>query len=1121
MKKILNLFMVCTAFCALLVTSCKDYSGDIEALNTELQELQEQQVALDKGLTEAKNAANTASDAASKAKAEAVAEAVAQAKAYADNLDKDNVTKTELAELAGKVDALSKTVSSLSTLESTLKKYADDAVAKVASRVTTIETQIAALQKYEARIKANEEDIKDNADDIAANLKKIEAIEKAIAGLDDLKAKVKTLEAELAKKVNSADFEAYKTTVKTELDNIDTDLTKVQNDIKAINANIVLIQDKLLRSLVFIPELYVDGIEADEYNFVWYAPLTKSNVTLSGKNFEQVDVDGTVPAYTDNTQGNKTKWHSFNPVQTVEYHLNPSTANVSGVTLDFISNDAAVINTKASVAAPAVDSYSSNNGILSVNMTANGVNSFNTYEAGKASVYALNADVPMSTGKYATVTSDYARLYPTYMTPKALAFDNKTGATCSNGLHLYKTMKEAVESEHQLEMEYTPGSTLNILDFLEMHLGYNKPAELNNQPAEVVKVWNAVSDAKTIEKYGFVFNFQLIDYKVGSNETNDSKYAQINKTTGVMNPCAVDANGNQITDSNLQSSIGRCPVVLVTVTRDKDVVLHGFIKVKIVKTVKAHTTAAFNAPDAKFGCNNYTYEMKWEEVSYKVLEAYNNSDNAEGGISKDQFDLLYEISADASGVLYQYAKSGDGKLKSDWSKVASSKVYGTVKEVPDPTSTTTSVLQWTLAPKDMQNIWEKSGHKVTIYVGYRERTTGVAENEPSIFIPITVKVTKPTGSVVEKIKEYWFGNSYEKAMINVARPTDGGSTLNWVTDIDQVWLANAPTFKPTSGYPSYSPAALKYKYYFAPEQPAINVNGQTYQLKVSTNKAFDKWDGSSKAYKNSEIQKAELDHALDITKGLYTNTTLLYNNEVIAELDQATGKVTYKDGNIAKLLLNASASVERSEAKLYANIGVTAYSPCNIALSLANAINPYYFLRPINLKTNGSGVFLDGQANGSEVHVADLIDIVDWRKVEFTPRDAQGTITDYSNVWLYAYYNVNSITVKTDEATCNLNNSSTFKKMSDVTSFIELTYVGRQSGQNTSTWAYAARENTVAGSTKDNYEVYRTCFGKLVYKNNGNNVKSFQIKVPIEITYDWGTLASEITLTVQETMGNN
>ena len=124
--------------------------------------------------------------------------------------------------------------------------------------------------------------------------------------------------------------------------------------------------------------------------------------------------------------------------------------------------------TVAPVAAPAVDSYSSNNGILSVNMTANGVNSFNTYEAGKASVYALNADVPMSTGKYATVTSDYARLYPTYMTPKALAFDNKTGATCSNGLHLYKTMKEAVESEHQLEMEYTPGSTLNILDFLQV-----------------------------------------------------------------------------------------------------------------------------------------------------------------------------------------------------------------------------------------------------------------------------------------------------------------------------------------------------------------------------------------------------------------------------------------------------------------------------------------------------------------------------------------------------------------------------------------------------------------------------------------------------------------------------
>ena len=44
--------------------------------------------------------------------------------------------------------------------------------------------------------------------------------------------------------------------------------------------------------------------------------------------------------------------------------------------------------------------------------------------------------------------------------------------------------------------------------------------------------------------------------------------------------------------------------------------------------------------------------------------------------------------------------------------------------------------------------------------------------------------------------------------------------------------------------------------------------------------------------------------------------------------------------------------------------------------------------------------------------------------------------------------------------------------------------------------------------------------GKIKYENNGNNVQGFTLRIPVEFTYDWGTISSYVDVDVKDTMGN-
>ena len=863
--------------------------------------------------------------------------------------------------------------------------------------------------------------------------------------------------------------------IKSQLGSIANLVADLQTGLDELDMRLVALGERLT-SLVFIPELYVGGIEATEYTYMpyntinWGGNTSKNGTDEQGNNFVL-----SANSNWDYTFSSTPIYENL--VHEVSYFINPSHADLSNATLSFVSDD---VETRASVAVPSIKTWTvekvdgRNN--LVVSMTALG----HKIKTDEASIFALEATVE---GEDTVVTSDFARL-----APRTLNLVDLYNTVDEN--HIYETAPKALENEPTLVVKFD--GKIDIRKVVETHYAYNSTA--------CATPYNVYEDDYMQENvYGLQWKFALVDYTIGGNATSDSQFATLDGS--VLTPCGTtDGKANGKTQA---SSIGKRPLVRVTVAdRNGKDILAGFIKLEIVREA-SYVVAEPTSWTTPFSCNGADVRQTWSQFVDNILTATTD-------LSKEEFEAMYKLAADANGNAVQYEK-----VNGNFVSVPAANNLGEVTEVPDAAATTTNVLRWTMDMAEQQYVYAEGG--ATIYVRYIfESTTGNnATQYEGIFVPLTMKVTKPSTSVSKKIAEYWFNNE-ENAIINVARPTDGGSTLPWKTEIDQVWNGNAPKFAAiAASYTSYQNINKSghYKYYFAPEQPKV----AGYQLYVKATSADDKTTGDPiTVTQNADLFEAELENALDVTTGFYTNTELYAMEGTteykIATLDQTTGIVTYEENVLSKKLLNAFASVARSEAKLYANIAVANWNDCDVAVAIDNAVNPYYFLRPINYVANGKGQFVDGEANGSKVNILELFDFSDWRDVDFVTED-------YKNIWLFAYYNIHSVVVDLDNVMTDLNQAdNSFVKLSTVTNKIIITH--ETSRTSTPMLNYNASENSVSGSTQANYEQYVELFGKICYKNNGNVVSGFQIKVPVKFIYDWGEIDTYAVIPVVETMGN-
>ena len=1199
MKKFFSAFLLMTAMVLSVGTfvSCNDLVDEMEDVKAQATQnaadiaaIKTQITALEQGIAEAKQAAADAKTFAEKCAAEAKAEALAEAKAYAESLN--DATMDELATLKGKVDGIDATLT-------TLKGNFDAHVVAFNEAKTAIETQLAALEKYN----------KETQDP---------KIDKLIKDLADLQTEVTN---------HKADFDAYKKTV-------DAALEDLRADIEAVDVALTVLQNNILRSLVFDPQLYVDGIESVEYNYAQYyrhdgpAAWTDDVDVKNEKNSAGVVM---VQAKANTYPFNFKDSVFYAPLQMVDYYLNPSSAKIDMNKMSFLSKDARVLSTKADdwmgtdpiveskaaefVIDPAKSSVA--NGMVSVAVHPKNVvylkNLWHTalnkpsQTDDYATVVALSVDVEKrgEENQYATITSDWARLYPTQIMPNAIAYNkvaangdpillvNKTypgykPQTCDcedeyrtnkvGGFHLHTSIEEALANEAAFEVEYN--GSIDLKKVLELHLQYER--KLIDKSTVV---WDIQDDADQLEKYNLKVNFELVPLQVGTNKTNDSKYAWADDAKdGVITPVAVTQNADQKyeidytnsidgqisreADSAPHSAIGRCPVVLVTVTTNVDgkdwVVLHGYVKVEIVKDVLAVETDPF-VWDHNYCVTPDDHPITWAKISELVLEKMS--------LSKDQFDKLYEPVVNDNDELVQFVKPAGAAAayKQNWKPADPRQYLGTVTELHNWSGTTTTVLNWNLTKCDYEEIYNhdskvpyNEGLTATIWVAFQERPSGDVtrvEYEPAIFLPLTINLSKDNADRTygNKILDYWFGENAESARFNVERPIDNGNTINWYSNLLEVWVGNKLSWK-KSGVAETDPVDLPYKFYFAPEQPEVKVLDEegkvikTYVLKAGSEKVFDICDGTSHDATNAGLVDLEKKYMLDANAGVYNNDVLYcevggvkhkiavihttqdkntgewgYYVEYIHEENECANNHNVTDFDLIYDLLNATPSIPRTDAKLYANIGVARYSCDDVALPVADGIHPYYFLRPINV-VSGDAEYLDAEANGSYLNILDILRFSDWRGEQFLT-------DDHKNVWYFAFYDVKQIKVDADDIMTDMNfegKVDTWNLLKNVTKEVRISYVDASRKEYPLIWdndektkqAYVndfnlSAYNYAAAANAQTYGEFVQIFGALKYHNNGDNIKSFNLRIPIDVTYEWGTLRTVAEVKVNQTMGND
>lgn len=1185
-------FVKVSLFCALAATAstafvaCADYDDDIknlqeqvdanktlaETLDAQIQDLKKAQETANAEIQAAKDAAAAAQEAADKAnelakqaaaeaKAEAIEEATKLVEALKADIEAKNYATTE--ELNAAITSVNSKIASIEEGLNGKINGINSTIEGLDGRVSEAEKLIEELKTQKLAVETFEQYKKDAALEV----------DKKIAGLKE------TLDKAIADAEQNA-----KTYTDDQIKALKSDLEK---QINAVNVNLITLLGETLRSLVFVPDLYVDGIEAVEYGYLSAVQKGADAVAQSG---QTPATDGSQANFTINgtlTNGNHDYIFNkpvpnvteYNPEVKVSYHMNPSSAKVDENGLSFVDREVEVISRAAGdgkisyVKGSAV----SENGVLTVGLTAKGSQISSRYDAPiegttgdedpDATIFALQSKVNVD-GKDTTITSDYAMLYASVITPQAIAFTDESGIKTEQ--HTYAPDNESVDCpgvevtgtadnelyvkpkyagekgvDAKLFLKYNDPNGINLLDKLCLHYVWktNTSNKTNNK--------HRVMTIEEAKKYGLSFEFNMVNFVVGGNQTSDSKFLNPNKIKdGVAVACIVENNdegtGTSIPDKQGVSSIGRHPMVQVLV-RDKDnnVILDGYIKLEIVREIENKICDHSDFGIQSFGCSGATVKQNWDEVSYKLYELAAVS-------SKEEFEAMYElelVSGTSNAVQYGLKANTTNEFETLTDYV------GQVTRIVDPNpGTTTNVLQWALGLCDLENVYHSTAdagrfdgsadNAKTIYVRYKLKSEADATDNKyaGIFVPLTIHVAKPQASVSERIAEYWYNDMdnwygrYDGVHVNVQQPMDNSDTKEFVYNLYSAWVGNKIQFSGVgaefTSYTSTILAPLTYAgntnhgghmFYFRPENEGkeiLGVDGKTYVLSVASTSVVKKCGGTTVSVANGELTSDfEKNNALVAKQGVYANDVLYARvkgtaaatNVKVAEIKQGTGAyataptLIINNNPTTKAILNTYA---HDDAKSWtAFIGITAMSsPCDVTLSLTNNVYPARIQRPVDIEPVEGSVFTDAEENSSIVDLFDLFDYSDWRDIKFINGD------DITKAWLFAYYGFKSAKADIDNITTTMNGGTLGETLlSSVSTEVKFDQIDESPMTFT---------NVTAANYAAIYNKVRSSFGKIKYDNNRGNVKDFKVRIPVDFEYEWGTIRVYVDCDVKNTIGN-
>ena len=857
-------------------------------------------------------------------------------------------------------------------------------------------------------------------------------------------------------------------------------------NVEGANGPVVISFNAVLASVVGVPQVYFEGVEAFEYYHI------EGKVgAFSGENVAATDENNT-PAVikAKNAFANNGAAYNIGEEAIAQYWVNPASYDATkNSTYALTGGDYEVVTRGAAEWAPTFKSIAkAEKNLYNVHYTISKADKLQ--QAGKMST--MNFRIT-DTKANKEVNSDYLAIVPRQEALAAIAFSgNQQALDCNTaGLkdELWKTAKDAVQHAPSVSVGYKQVEGL-ALDFFAIHMNPNKVGTLNTVD-NTKHVAKTLADIKA--RYGAELSFELVDVTFGNNTTSENAYGVIKD--GKFYPAYAGANGQAVqiteaTDPNVGiSAVGRTPVVLVKLVRDGKDLLAGYFKLLITKDEAKPVTSDFILKDMgefAYLCVNQELTSVWYEMSYNILEKELKMDYA-------TFHQKFTWEPNKT-----YYKKSDGTF----AQCTGDKNYGTVVFTKD-TGVGAINDKFTVSVNKAQADKIGNGKSQTLYAKF------TALDNSLVYIGFTVKIgAKPASEFVTKNPVYWYSDVNNEAnktiRNNVLVPENYGygngndDVTVFTKKIDDNWVGNKVNVNVTPAAPATANQTVEYRYRFSKTQPSVG--------------------------KPSTAIKKESD------------TSLSYNGVEIITLDDVkTGKITYKCNATTKQLINWAtnpADKEPSARLLYCNVELYAYytdANDTKCIDLGTETIHVRFLRPVDFDTKASDNLVDGVPGiGSTIAIGKLFSAKDWQgyKIFWFDQTANAGAGAYvegvypatnPKVNWFKYYGINKLTVDLDKVETSqaqaagefalLKTNGTTVGVNDAA---KVSVIQQSSGART----YAGKKEIAINDINDLADYLFS------YQNNMGYASDFQLRIPFAIDYSWGTYEGFITVDVFGTSHN-
>ena len=826
----------------------------------------------------------------------------------------------------------------------------------------------------------------------------------------------------------------------------------------------ILYTTSALKSIVFSPYLYWNGIEAIDVAYLNYEEL----------GLDAVDADGDYSADAPYSLTSPATTITIAPLVTAEYHLNPSNANVE-TDASYYSYKVNHAETRSTLDDSDIEvkSVENNSGVIEV--------SFKIQDAGVAALLANDDDeIDVAALQYTTtdtiITSDFAALYIEEVTLLNINcasegnVDTEDPSTLDQ--HLAETAADAISDYENatgtypvLTVEYD--ETINLDEYINVHKGCTSADGT---------LWGGQA---TLAKSDFYMTYELVGWIHGSNSTSESVHAELLDKDGdgiyeTLDPTGYDGAA-EITTA------GRAPLVRVTLwdnndSSNKHIAAVGYIIVEISEESDAVGTTIKLTDEYIVKCADEEVTTTWSDVEKQLYTLV--------GMSKTSFEATYSLVTNTSGEAIQYSSS--------YAELTTTDYIGVVTiTTSDNASTQTNVLQWAITQEEAYEAFVTNGQSsVVTYVKFES----LDASDPDIYVelvwaPSNAVVKKQTISVVTSSTvsySYWYANNSGSHGTNevhwkIGQPTTSTDTSG---DFDNVILDNTflttPLATITSTYSAYTeliayPIAVSYYFVASTSQDVqtYTVDGTVYTVNVEydlSNTTIGVTDTSGNYYELAEI--------VDTTTGEIEVTS----NASGLEVFEAIINSRTQDALSSYLTFTLGLSVETCDPAGTDFITIT--DQIDVVV-----------LSPLFVTEAETSTMQWDVATTLEDQTV-VIEVTDYNGYNYKTFDAV-CVSGASD--MIDYYGITSIELDVDNATTNFATGSSYIAVNS-TDFT-LTYTAATvSAETDSSGAYTG--NLIGGTIT-------------LTQNSTATSQAFTIKIPLTVTYDWGEVESTYVINVQ------